>query len=87
MALSLLLVPAKIQKGPDNTKARKGATVTLTAEIMGEPAPDVGWTKDGEDIEEDDRRGRGPAAGAEEGPEPRREWAGSGEREARTRAG
>ncbi|XP_066136933.1 SPEG neighbor protein [Saccopteryx bilineata] len=48
-------VPAKIQKGPDNTKARKGATVTLTAEIMGEPAPDVGWTKDGKDIEEDDR--------------------------------
>ncbi|XP_044889630.1 SPEG neighbor protein [Felis catus] len=51
----LVEVPAKIQKGPDNTKARKGATVTLTAEIMGEPAPDVGWTKDGEDIEEDDR--------------------------------
>lgn len=74
-ALSLL-VPAKIQKGPDNTKARKGATVTLTAEIMGEPAPDVGWTKDGEDIEEDDRRGRGPAAGAERGPENWREWAG-----------
>ncbi|XP_070929529.1 SPEG neighbor protein isoform X1 [Macaca nemestrina] len=51
----LVEVPAKIQKGPDNTKARKGATVTLTAEILGEPAPDVGWTKDGEDIEEDDR--------------------------------
>lgn len=60
----LPLVPAKIQKGPDNTKARKGATVTLTAEILGEPAPDVGWTKDGEDIEEDDRRGLGPAARA-----------------------
>uniref|UniRef100_A0A8C5W653 SPEG neighbor n=1 Tax=Microcebus murinus TaxID=30608 RepID=A0A8C5W653_MICMU len=51
----LVEVPAKVQKGPDNTKARKGTTVTLTAEIMGEPAPDVGWTKDGEDIEEDDR--------------------------------
>nr|KAF6354002.1 SPEG neighbor [Pipistrellus kuhlii] len=54
-SLPLSLVPAKIQKGLDNTKARKGATVTLTAEIMGEPAPDVGWTKDGKDIEEDDR--------------------------------
>nr|XP_017508501.2 LOW QUALITY PROTEIN: SPEG neighbor protein [Manis javanica] len=51
----LIEVPAKIQKGSDNTKARKGATVTLTAEIMGEPAPVVGWTKDGQDIEEDDR--------------------------------
>ncbi|PNI70676.1 SPEG isoform 4 [Pan troglodytes] len=60
----LVEVPAKIQKGPDNTKARKGTTVTLTAEILGEPAPDVGWTKDGEDIEEDDRRGPGPAARA-----------------------
>lgn len=58
-SLSLPLVPAKIQKGPGNTKARKGTTVTLSAEIMGEPAPDVGWTKDGKDIEEDDRRGRG----------------------------
>lgn len=67
-SLSLSLVPAKIQKGPDNTKARKGTTVTLTAEIMGEPAPDVGWTKDGKDIEEDDRRGRGPAAKGGRGP-------------------
>ncbi|KAI5152614.1 Mannose-1-Phosphate Guanyltransferase Alpha [Manis pentadactyla] len=31
----LVEVPAVIQKGSDNTKARKGATVTLTAEIMG----------------------------------------------------
>ena len=77
MALFLPLVPAKIQKGPDNTKARKGTTVTLTAEIMGEPAPDVGWTKDGEDIDEDDRCGgreglaarTAPGAGA---------WAGRG---------
>lgn len=38
--------------------------MTLTAEILGEPAPDVGWTKDGEDIEEDDRRGRESAARA-----------------------
>ncbi|XP_006867905.1 PREDICTED: CAVP-target protein-like [Chrysochloris asiatica] len=51
----LVEVPAKIQKGPDNTKARKGTTVKLTAAIMGEPAPNVGWTKDGKDIEEDDR--------------------------------
>ncbi|XP_072473994.1 SPEG neighbor protein [Notamacropus eugenii] len=51
----LVEVPAKIKKGPDNTKARKGTTVTLSAEILGEPPPDVGWTKDGLDIEEDDR--------------------------------
>lgn len=50
-----LSVPAKIQKGPDSTKAKKGSTVNLTAHISGEPAPDVGWAKDGEDIEEDDR--------------------------------
>ncbi|KAM7247567.1 hypothetical protein CapIbe_001520 [Capra ibex] len=45
----LVEVPAKIQKGPDNTKARKGAKVTLIAEILGEPAPNVGWAKNGED--------------------------------------
>ncbi|KAF5922546.1 hypothetical protein HPG69_017919 [Diceros bicornis minor] len=71
----LVEVPAKIQKGPDNTKARKGTTVTLTAAILGEPAPDVGWSKDGEDIEEDDRRGRGPAARAGPGAGA---WAGRG---------
>ncbi|XP_067399766.1 SPEG neighbor protein [Emydura macquarii macquarii] len=51
----LVEVPAKIEKGPESTKVKKGATVTLTALISGEPAPDVGWAKDGEDIEEDDR--------------------------------
>uniref|UniRef100_A0A452EGC1 SPEG neighbor n=1 Tax=Capra hircus TaxID=9925 RepID=A0A452EGC1_CAPHI len=45
----LVEVPAKIQKGPDNTKACKGAKVTLIAEILGEPAPNVGWAKNGED--------------------------------------
>lgn len=85
-SLCLPLVPAKIQKGPDNTKARKGATVTLTAEILGEPAPDVGWTKDGKDIEEDDRRGRGPAAaragpGAGENPRERDEGGALGSEE------
>uniref|UniRef100_A0A2K6GUV1 SPEG neighbor n=1 Tax=Propithecus coquereli TaxID=379532 RepID=A0A2K6GUV1_PROCO len=50
-----ILVEGTFKKGPDNTKARKGTTIKLTAEILGEPAPDVGWTKDGEDMEEDDR--------------------------------
>uniref|UniRef100_A0A8C6EH17 SPEG neighbor n=1 Tax=Moschus moschiferus TaxID=68415 RepID=A0A8C6EH17_MOSMO len=54
-SLILVEVPAKIQKGPDNSKARKGAKVTLIAEILGEPAPDVGWAKNREDIEEDHR--------------------------------
>lgn len=58
--------------------------MTLTAEIMGEPAPNVGWTKDGEDIEEDDRRGRGRVARAGPGagawaPENRRSGTGVGE--------
>ncbi|KAJ8416708.1 hypothetical protein AAFF_G00325860 [Aldrovandia affinis] len=48
-------VPGKIVKGPESVKAKKGTTVVLKAEINGEPAPDVGWLKDGEDIEEDDR--------------------------------
>ncbi|XP_029460870.1 CAVP-target protein [Rhinatrema bivittatum] len=48
-------VPAKIEKGPANMKVKPGATVTLRARISGDPAPDVGWTKDGEDIEEDER--------------------------------
>uniref|UniRef100_A0A8D0BPH6 SPEG neighbor n=1 Tax=Salvator merianae TaxID=96440 RepID=A0A8D0BPH6_SALMN len=51
----LVEVPAKIEKGPDSTKAKKGSTVNLTAHISGQPAPDVGWAKDGVDIEEDDR--------------------------------
>ncbi|MBN3297321.1 SPEG neighbor protein-like [Amia ocellicauda] len=51
----LVEVPAKIAKGPESVKAKKGSTVVLTASISGEPAPDVGWAKDGEDIEEDDR--------------------------------
>lgn len=75
---SLPLVPAKIQKGPDNTKARKGTTVTLSAEIMGEPAPDVGWTKDGKDIEEDDRRGQ--ALALEPGPDGTQHTRGRGTR-------
>ncbi|KAM6986996.1 SPEG neighbor protein-like [Aplochiton taeniatus] len=51
----LVEVPAKVFKGPDNIKAKRGTTVILKAEIRGEPPPDVGWLKDGEDIEEDDR--------------------------------
>lgn len=47
----------------------------LTAEILGEPAPDVGWAKDGEDIEEDDRRGREPRKGRAWSWEPGRDGA------------
>ncbi|XP_036397323.1 SPEG neighbor protein-like isoform X1 [Megalops cyprinoides] len=54
-ACIIVEVPAKIAKGPDNVKVVKGATVTLKAGISGEPPPDVGWLKDGDDIEEDDR--------------------------------
>jgi hypothetical protein len=57
---SLSVVPPKIQKGFGNTKALKGTTITLTAQIMGEPVTNNGWCKDGEDIEEDDRQGPGP---------------------------
>ncbi|KAB1278437.1 CAVP-target protein [Camelus dromedarius] len=75
LARILVEVPAKIQKGPNDTKAHKGTTVTLTAEILGAPAPEVGWTKDGEDIEEDDRRRCGPAARIAPGA---RAWAAQG---------
>lgn len=51
----VLTVPAKVSKGPDNLKAKRGTTVVLKAEISGEPPPDVAWLKDGDDIEEDDR--------------------------------
>ncbi|KAM3861721.1 SPEG neighbor protein-like [Diretmus argenteus] len=54
-ACILVEVPAKISKGPDNIKAKRGTTVVLKAEITGEPPPDVGWLKDGDDIEEDNR--------------------------------
>lgn len=52
-----LTVPAKVSKGPDNNKAKRGTTVVLKAEISGEPPPNVAWLKDGDDIEEDDRWG------------------------------
>lgn len=48
-------VPAKVTKGPDSVKNKRGTTLVLRAEISGEPAPDVGWIKDGDDIEEDER--------------------------------
>ncbi|KAF7709748.1 SPEG neighbor protein-like [Silurus meridionalis] len=54
-ACIIVEVPAKVTKGPDSVKGRRGTTVVLKAEISGEPPPDVGWLKDGEDIEEDDR--------------------------------
>ncbi|XP_017325488.1 SPEG neighbor protein [Ictalurus punctatus] len=54
-ACIIVEVPAKVTKGPDSVKGRRGTTVVLKAEISGEPPPDVGWLKDGDDIEEDDR--------------------------------
>ena len=48
-------VPAKVTKGPESVKKKRGTTLVLRAEISGEPPPDVGWIKDGEDIEEDER--------------------------------
>uniref|UniRef100_A0A665VF77 Ig-like domain-containing protein n=1 Tax=Echeneis naucrates TaxID=173247 RepID=A0A665VF77_ECHNA len=40
-ACILVEVPAKVSKGPDNIKAKRGTTVVLKAEISGEPPPDV----------------------------------------------
>ncbi|XP_048450532.1 SPEG neighbor protein-like, partial [Rhincodon typus] len=54
-SVCLVAVPGKIQKGPDSVKVKVGQTVKLVAHISGEPEPDVGWAKDGEDVEEDDR--------------------------------
>ncbi|XP_032880829.1 LOW QUALITY PROTEIN: SPEG neighbor protein-like [Amblyraja radiata] len=51
----IIEVPGKIQKGPENAKVKAGQTVKLVAHISGEPEPDVGWTKNGADIEEDER--------------------------------
>ncbi|XP_067890563.1 SPEG neighbor protein-like [Heterodontus francisci] len=51
----IIEVPGKIKKGPDSVKVKAGQTVKLVAHISGEPEPDVGWAKDGEDVEEDDR--------------------------------
>ncbi|KAM6955320.1 LOW QUALITY PROTEIN: SPEG neighbor protein-like [Lycodopsis pacificus] len=53
-ACILFPVSAKVAKGPDNMKAKRGTTVVLKAEIRG-PPPDVAWLKDGDDIDEDDR--------------------------------
>merc|ERR1712058_44842 len=36
----------------DSAKVR--STLTLTATISGDPEPEVGWAKDGKDVEEDD---------------------------------
>ncbi|XP_007908516.1 SPEG neighbor protein [Callorhinchus milii] len=51
----IIEVPAKIKKGPENIKIRAGKTVQLVAMISGEPEPDVGWAKDGLDVDEDNR--------------------------------
>ncbi|XP_078407530.1 SPEG neighbor protein-like [Cetorhinus maximus] len=51
----IIEVPGKIKKGPDSVKVKAGQTVKLVAYISGEPEPDVGWAKDGKDVDEDDR--------------------------------
>ncbi|KAJ0070606.1 hypothetical protein NL108_016861 [Boleophthalmus pectinirostris] len=48
-------VPARVSKGPESLRSKRGCTVTLKAEISGEPPPLVAWLKDGDDIDEDDR--------------------------------
>uniref|UniRef100_A0A3B4ZQV0 Ig-like domain-containing protein n=1 Tax=Stegastes partitus TaxID=144197 RepID=A0A3B4ZQV0_9TELE len=53
--IALCYVPAKVTQGPDNIKAKRGTALVLTADISGEPLPDVTWPKDGDD--EDDRLG------------------------------
>jgi len=50
----IIEVPAKIEKGPPNASVKAGGSVTLTAIIGGDPEPEVGWAKNGEDIDEDD---------------------------------
>jgi len=50
----IIEVPAKVEKGPSNGAVKVGSTLTLTATISGDPEPEVGWAKDGKDVEEDD---------------------------------
>ncbi|CAL1581287.1 unnamed protein product [Knipowitschia caucasica] len=54
-ACILVEVPAKVSKGPESLRSKRGCTVTLKAEVSGEPPPLVAWLKDGDDIEEDER--------------------------------
>ncbi|KAK7938703.1 hypothetical protein WMY93_002029 [Mugilogobius chulae] len=51
----LVEVPAKVSKGPESLRSKRGCTVTLKAEISGEPPPLVAWLKDGDDVDEDHR--------------------------------
>jgi len=50
----IIEVPAKVEKGPPNASVKAGDTISLTATISGDPEPEVGWAKDGKDIDEDD---------------------------------
>lgn len=50
----IIEVPAKIEKGPPNASVKIGGSITLSATISGDPEPEVGWAKDGKDIDEDD---------------------------------
>merc|ERR1719244_1122937 len=50
----IIEVPAKIEKGPPNASVKVGGSISLTAIIGGDPEPEVGWAKDGKDIDEDD---------------------------------
>merc|ERR1712098_415225 len=49
----IIEVPAKVEKGPANGAVKVGSTLPLTATISGDPEPEVGWAKDGKDVEED----------------------------------
>lgn len=54
-AILSVQAPAKIEKGPPNVRAQVGETIVLKVSISGTPAPEVGWAKGENDIEEDER--------------------------------
>uniref|UniRef100_A0A8C6SF55 SPEG neighbor n=1 Tax=Neogobius melanostomus TaxID=47308 RepID=A0A8C6SF55_9GOBI len=48
-------LPARVSKGPESARGKRGGTMVLKADISGEPPPLVAWLKDGDDVDEDER--------------------------------